>query len=76
MSSTFKAASSGSAAGSAPSSSNSDADCRQRRLSQQLPSDLKPLLSMKGTLSVEHPSASADGGGGEQRTEGLDAAVV
>jgi len=57
MSSTFKASSSGSAAGSG---SNADAPSRP---SQQLPSDLKPLLSMKSTLSVEHPSASADGGG-------------
>ena len=54
-------------AASVGSSNAADAPAAGARLSRQLPSDLKPLLSMKNTLSVEHPSASgygSDGGAG------------
>lgn len=41
------------------------------RLSQQLPSDLKPLLSNMSTLSVEHPSSLSATGEGSNPGESL-----
>ena len=48
--------------GNAASSNGNGAPPAGARLSRQLPSDLKPLLSMTNTLSVEHPSACGEDG--------------
>ena len=61
----MSAAQGGSAASGGGGGNSNAADALAgARLSRQLPSDLKPLLSMNSTLSIEHPSASGDGSNG------------